>query len=838
MKSMGVNALRTAHNPPSPELMDVCERLGIVVMVEAFDTWRNHKVTFDYASFFGVEAPGTGGRLWSDMDIMEMVHTFKSSPAVIMWSIGNEIRGQTIEDAQRLVADVKSIDTSRPVVWGSDSYRTPPAANSVNGQIAVLLDGVGLNYNTAKSVDALHALYPHTFIFESESSSSTSARGIYQWPQQLNTGENYTPGERLLSSYDNNMASWTMPGEYGLKKDRDRAFFTGQFLWSGFDYIGEPTPYTQFPVKSSFFGAVDTAGFPKDLFYAFASQWATAPMVHLLPMNWTDHQAGDSVVVWAYANVDTVELLLNGTSLGVKHYDHKTTASGKAYLETTEPTGDDKTFSSGSYTSPNGSTGKLHLTWTVPFAPGELTAVASRGGVEVARDTLRTAGAPHALRVTPNRFALPADGHALSYVTVEVVDRNGVVVPSAHDAIHFEVRGGVLAGVDSGRQDSAERYQSHDRAAFGGKALAIVRSDGRPGPITITAAAAGLVPATTTVFEAASSEVDDGRAPDAVGTVGAVDPVIRTPAGVAPALPDTVVVALTDGTAAPRAARWSRITRDQLRSERPYEVEGEAERGARGSAVRVAAHVTPFTTARVQDFTATVPVGVAPLLPPTAMVTDSDGVITAVAIAWDRPPVGALQAPGQFSLHGALTGSRLTTSLAVTVSDGFTAGQNLAPDGVASASFSGAPTTVPAALNNGVLVEATGWSNRYAKDATALLPAFSLAQPTDWVALSWTTPQALDAVVAYFHVAAGLSAPAHLAVSYWDGKAFVPATHQVVAMAASDQPTRIAFDKVATTQIRLVITSAAPGTANGFVQIGELQALGDRPKAAAPPTRP
>lgn len=827
MKAMGVNALRTSHNPPSPELIDVCERLGIVVMVEAFDTWRSHKVQFDYASYFGVEAPGSGGRLWSDVDILEMVNTFKSSPAVIMWSIGNEIRGQTIEDAQRLVADVKSVDASRPVVWGSDSYRSPPAPASVNGQIAVLLDGVGLNYNTAKSVDALHAQYPRTVFFESESSSSTSARGIYQWPQQLNTGEDYTPGHRLVSSYDNNMASWTMPGEYGLKKDRDRQFFTGQFLWSGFDYIGEPTPFSQFPVKSSFFGAVDTAGFPKDLFYAFASQWTQAPMVHLVPMNWTDHQPGEPVAVWAYANVDTVELFLNGSSLGVKRYDHKTTTYGKDYLETTEPTGDDKTFSSGSYTSPNGSTGKLHLTWSVPFAAGELTAVATRGGVEVARDTLRTAGPAHALRLTPNRYAIAAEGRALAYVTVEVVDRNGVVVPSAHHVIHFDVRGGVLAGVDSGRQDSAESYQARDRAAFGGKALAIVRSDGRPGSIVVTATAPGVLPATTTVFETPGR--DDVRSPDAVG---AIEPVVRTPVGAAPALPASVAVVLGDGTASPRAVRWPKPTRPQLESTRPYDVEGELERGARGGPGRVVAHVAPFTVAQVQRFATTVPVGVAPLLPGEATVTDSDGVTAAFAVAWEAVPAGALGAPGAFSVRGSLTGTRLTTSAEVTVSDGFAAGQNLALDAVASASFSGAATTLPAALNNGVLVETTGWSNRYAKEATALLPAFNLAQPTDWVSLTWTTPQALSSLVAYFHLASGLTMPAQLTVTYWNGTAFVPAGHpRVTRAAASDQPTAIAFDKISTTQVRLVITSSAPGTSTGFVQISELQALGDRPNA-------
>ena len=411
------------------------------------------------------------------------------------------IRGQSVEDAERLVADIKSIDTTRPVVWGSDSYRTPPAPDSVNGRIALLLDGVGLNYNTAQSVDALRALYPDTFWFESESSSSTSARGVYQWPHQLNTGEDYTPGQMLVSSYDNNMASWTMPGEYGLKKDRDRKYFTGEFLWSGFDYIGEPTPYfDNFPVKASFFGAVNTAGFPKDLFYAFASQWTAEPMVHLVPMNWTDHEPGEEVVVWAYANVDTVELFLDGASLGVRRYDRKTTTFGAEYLETTEPTGDDKTFPSGSYTSPNGSTGKLHLTWMVPFAPGELVAVASQDGVEVARDTLRTAGPPHALRLSPDRHAIAADGRSLSYVTVEVVDEAGVVVPSAADLIRFEVTGGALAGLDNGRQESAENYKAPQRTAFNGKALAIIRSGDEPGPILVTARADGLVPGNATIL--------------------------------------------------------------------------------------------------------------------------------------------------------------------------------------------------------------------------------------------------------------------------------------------------------------------------------------------------
>jgi beta-galactosidase len=547
MKSMGVNALRTSHNPPSPEVLEICEELGIVVMVEAFDTWRTPKVEYDYGRFFDAN---------SDADVTEMVRAARNSPAVVLWSIGNEIPDSTnaaigVPIAQRLIADVRAADPTRPIVMGSDKYRGVPAPGSAQDRILALLDGMGLNYNTAASVDALHARYPGKFFFESESSSSTSTRGVYQDPGQLNTGENHTPGKRGTSSYDNNLASWTMSGEYGLKKDRDRKYFTGEFLWSGIDYLGEPTPYDDvFPVKASFFGAVDTAGFPKDFYYLFRSQWSSAPMVHLLPMNWTDHRPGEPVSVWAYSNADAVELFLDGKSLGTRTFDRKTTSYGKQYLETTEATGDDKTVTSGpypgSYTSPNGSAGKLHLTWDVPFAPGRLVAVAKRGGVEVARDEVATAGAPAAVRLTPDRKVLAAGGRSPAFVTAEVVDAHGVVVPGADDAIAFHVSGGSLAGLDNGRQESAENYQASSRTAFNGKALAIVRAGEFAGPVTLTARAAGLRTATATVFAT-------GRP----GRVPASPPVPAPPAPPGPLVPpadasfsgspETVPAAMLDG---------------------------------------------------------------------------------------------------------------------------------------------------------------------------------------------------------------------------------------------------------------------------------------------------
>ncbi|MFE9899683.1 glycoside hydrolase family 2 TIM barrel-domain containing protein [Streptomyces achromogenes] len=664
MKSMGVNALRTSHNPPAPELIRVCEELGIVMLVEAFDCWRTGKTWYDYGRFFDE---------WCETDATEMVRAARNSPAVLLWSIGNEIPDSTstagLAMADRIIGAIKAADDTRPLVIGSDKYRRPPAKGSAADLMLAKLDGLGLNYNTAKSVDALHAAYPHLFLFESESSSETSTRGTYQEPEHLNTGENHTPGRREVSSYDNNLASWTMSGEYGHKKDRDRKWFAGQFLWSGIDYIGEPTPYDVFPVKASFFGAVDTAGFPKDMYHLFKSQWTTEPMVHLLPMTW-NHEEGDTVEVWAYANVPTVELFLNGKSLGVREFDVKKTTDGRAYLETTEATGDDKTFTDGpypgSYTSPGGSAGKLHLTWKVPYRPGELRAVARRDGKTVASDVLRTAGAPHAVRLTADRESLAADGRSLAFVTAEITDAHGVVVPDAAHLIAFDVAGGSLAGVDNGRQESAERYQASTRTAFHGKALAIVRSGTRPGTLEVTARVAGLRPGTVRLR--------------------------TTPGGPA-------------ATTAPAVFR--------------------------------------------PDYPA----------PPAYPYAD--------------------------------------------------------------ASYSGRPDTPPAAMLDGD--PATGWSNAFVKQATALLPAFDGAREEDWVSVDFGRARTLDRVAVSFTADAGHTPPARAEVAVWNGHAYVPVTGARTEWAtASDSPTVITFDPVRGSRLRLTLTSARPGRPEGAVRISAL----------------
>jgi beta-galactosidase len=807
LQRAGLNALRTSHNPPSPEMIDVCQRLGIVMMVEAFDCWRIGKNPYDYHLYFDA---------WSDSDIAEMVNSAKNSPAVVMWSIGNEIPGFTDASSlpieKRLMADIRKIDTTRPITANCDQFRTPPAPGSAGEQMLLNLDLVGFSYEPATSMDTFHQRYPKMVLFQSESSSCTSGRGVYQDPGYINTGENYTPGKRLCSSYDNNLSSWTMSHEYVLKVERDRRFSLGQFVWTGTDYIGEPTPFAQFPVKTSAFGLVDTAGFTKDAYFAFQSQWTTPPAVHLVPMDWTSYQPGEQVQVWAYANVRTVELQLNGRSLGSRSYDVKAGPNGARYLETTEPTGDDKNYPSGSYTSPNGSTGRLHLTWSVPFEPGSLVALARDGsGRVVARDRVDTAGQPHALRLTSDKRLIAADGKALAYVTVEVVDEHGVVVPGASDAVTFQVSGaGTLAGADSGKEDDGEGYKSATRTAFNGKAVAVVQAGTGSGPITVTATGPGLAKATATVTAVDAS---------ARGLVGTEPVYLRSAAGRPPALPAEVTGVYADGSTQQLGVRW---TRAGSLDPSTNLVTGQVP----GAAVAAQAMVTGYAAARVEPHTTVTPTGTAPYLPALVTVHDTDGVTHSEPVSWETVEESRYAAPGTFTVRGDAAGRPATA--AVRVTDAFAADRNIArasspTQPSADAGYSGGPDEVPAGMLDGVTTSG-GWSNYYNKSATNTLPAVSKAHPADWVSVSWPDGQRTSTVTAYFTISATRALPKSITVSSWDGSRWRKVSDQQVKWATqSNQPTTITYAPVSSTSIRLDMTSAAPDTATGFLQITQLE---------------
>ncbi|MDQ8734516.1 glycoside hydrolase family 2 TIM barrel-domain containing protein [Paenibacillus sp. LHD-38] len=470
MKDMGVNAIRVTHNPASPELIEACNSLGLLVVEEAFDTWNQSKKTYDFGSFFST---------WAEHDIKEMVDNHKNEPSIIMWSIGNEIYDTTspsgVETVRHLVRWVKEIDTTRPTTIGEDKTRGDKVnVTSLDENIEAIfneVDVIGLNYSE-NNYYGYHQRNAKWKLYGSETSSATRSRGVYTHPYDYNQSMIYADHQQ--SSYDNDYVGWGRTAEDAWKWDRDLKHIAGQFIWTGFDYIGEPTPYYHsFPSKSSYFGAVDTAGFPKDIFYYYQSQWGKKPMVHILPhWNWKD---GDSIRVLVYTNAQKAELLLNGTSLGERRFETKTTSWGASYKETTD--------------------GKTYLDWTVLYKEGTLEAVAmDENDNIICRDKVETAGDPAAVRLTADRQVIVSDGRDLSFITADIVDNAGRIVPTANNLIHFSVEGnGELAGVDNGNAASIERYKDNKRKAFNGKALAVIQSNKQSGEIVVNTTSAGLI---------------------------------------------------------------------------------------------------------------------------------------------------------------------------------------------------------------------------------------------------------------------------------------------------------------------------------------------------------
>jgi beta-galactosidase len=445
MKAMGCNAIRTTHNPADPMVLDLCDRMGFLVIDEAFDAWKeDNKNPNDYNLYFDD---------WAQADLQAMIRRDRNHPSVVMYSIGNEIHDvlteEGVERARRLIAWVREEDSTRPVTHGSNFNEMGTAA-------ADLLDVVGYNYHPYL-YDRQHSEFPHWRMYASETSSALRSRGVYKSP----TGENILTGDdRQCSSYDNSIPEWGSSAEKSHRDVITRRFLAGEFIWTGVDYLGEPTPY-EWPARSSYFGIVDTCGFPKDVYGFYQSRWTSRPMIHLLPhWNWSE---GEPVAVWVYTNCESAELFLNGISLGIRRF-----VEG----------------------------GPFHLEWIVPFQPGALRAEASLGGRVAAVAEVRTAGAPQAIRLTADRNIIAADGEDLAFLTAEITDGQGVMVPAAGDKVEFSIEGpGILAGTDNGNPICHESFQSAERSAFHGKCLAIVQSTGTPGRITVRASSAGLRPA-------------------------------------------------------------------------------------------------------------------------------------------------------------------------------------------------------------------------------------------------------------------------------------------------------------------------------------------------------
>jgi beta-galactosidase len=454
LKAMGCNAIRTAHNPPAPEFLDLCDKMGFLVMDEAFDMWKKKKNSKDYHLDFP---------LWHKRDLEDMLKRDRNHPSIILWSIGNEIREQFdstgIAITKELVGIVKSIDETRPVI----SALTETVASKNFIYQANALDIYGLNYNHKLYKD-FPVNYPGVKFLATETTSALETRGFYdtadtirRWPKDGKTKFKEGNKEWSASSYDNVSAYWGSTHEETWKEAKKYPHVSGLFVWTGFDYLGEPLPYP-WPARSSYFGIVDLAGFPKDSYYMYQSEWTDKPVLHVFPhWNW---EAGKTVEVWAYYNqADEVELYLNGKSLGKK------TKQGD----------------------------ELHVSWKVRFEVGTLLAVSRKAGKEVLVKTIHTAAAAAKIELEADRKTISADGKDLSFVTVRILDKDGNLVPDADQLVQFKLEGqGSIAGVDNGFQASLEPFKADYRKAFHGLCLAIIQSAESAGSIKLTATAPGL----------------------------------------------------------------------------------------------------------------------------------------------------------------------------------------------------------------------------------------------------------------------------------------------------------------------------------------------------------
>jgi beta-galactosidase len=473
LREMGCNAIRTSHNPPAPEFLDLCDRLGFLVMNEAFDEWRVPKGQigpYGYSQYFDE---------WHERDVTDFVRRDRNHPSVVLWSAGNEIGDQNAPHGVETLRDLVTIfhreDPTRLVTAGCDQIAAEPKA--VSQEFLGLLDVVGYNYvdrwrdRREKYYSIDRAAYPQRRVIGTESSGMGGVRGEYSalipGAAPPTTGRAFA-AQRGVRGLDTEEL-WRFVSTHD--------YVAGDFMWTGIDYLGEAF----WPTKSGSAGVIDTCGFPKDGYYFYQSQWIAKPVLHLFPhWTWKGHE-GQFLPVICYTNCDTVELFLNGKSVGLKGYAFPRPGMEQRY---------------GTYPArarvPR-TTNDLHLSWDVPYEPGTLKAVGTKDGKVVIEREVSTAGEASAISLSVDRETIHADRRDVAHVTVRVLDSQGRVVPEAAHEIAFQVEGpGRPIGLDNGNPASHEDFKANRRAAFHGLALGIVQSTGKPGRIQVSAAASGL----------------------------------------------------------------------------------------------------------------------------------------------------------------------------------------------------------------------------------------------------------------------------------------------------------------------------------------------------------
>ena len=464
MQDMGANAIRTSHNMPAPEYVKIADEMGMLLAVESFDEWAIPKVQNGYHLYF---------KDWAEKDLTNLVKHYRNNPSVIMWFIGNEVEEQSnIEGSRvaRFLQDViRKYDSTRPISNGMDR-----PDDILKNNMAATMDLVGFNYRPFKYEEAYKKL-PQQLLLGSETVSTISSRDVYKFPVERKAMAKYP--DQQTSSYDVEHCSWSNLPEDNFIYDEELPYMIGEFIWTGIDYLGEPTPYyVEWPSHSSYFGAVDLATLPKDRFYLYRSHWnKSEETLHILP-HWTwNGREGEVTPIFVYTNYPTAEVFINGKSQG------KQTKNLSIPLRETENPESQKTFERQK---------RYRLMWlNTKYEPGSVKVVAYNDkGEAVAEKEIHTAGKPYQIKLTADRNYIKADGKDLAYITVEVVDKEGNVCPNVNDLVQFEVKGaGKFRASANGDATSLDLFHEPKMHLFNGKLMAIVQASEKTGEIIFKA---------------------------------------------------------------------------------------------------------------------------------------------------------------------------------------------------------------------------------------------------------------------------------------------------------------------------------------------------------------
>ena len=853
LQKMGVNSIRTTHNPAAKALIDVCNEKGVLVVEEVFDMWNRSKNgnTEDYGKWFGQAIAGDNAVLggdkdetWAKFDLTSTINRDRNAPSVIMWSLGNEmmegISGSVSgfpATSAKLVAWTKAADSTRPMTYGDNKIKANWNESNTMGDNLTANGGVvGTNYSDGANYDKIRTTHPSWAIYGSETASAINSRGIYN-----RTTGGAQSSDKQLTSYDNSAVGWGAVASSAWYDVVQRDFVAGTYVWTGFDYLGEPTPWNgtgsgavgSWPSpKNSYFGIVDTAGFPKDTYYFYQSQWNDdVHTLHILPA-WNENVvakgSGNNVPVVVYTDAAKVKLYFTpkGSTekrlIGEKSFTKKTTAAGYTY-QVYEGTDKDSTAHK-----------NMYLTWNVPWAEGTISAEAydennrliPEGSTE-GNASVTTTGKAAKLKADADRKTITADGKDLSYIEVDVTDANGHIVPDAANRVTFDVKGaGKLVGVDNGSSPDHDSYQADNRKAFSGKVLAIVQSTKEAGEITVTAKADGLQSSTVKIATTAVPGTSTEK------TVRSFyysrNYYVKT--GNKPILPSDVEVRYSDGTSDRQNVTWDAVSDDQIAKAGSFSVAGTV------AGQKISVRVTMIDEiGALLNYSASTPVGTPAVLPGSRPAVLPDGTVTSAnfAVHWTKPAdtvyntAGTVKVPGtatvfgkEFKVTATIRVQRSQVTIGSSVSgNALRLTQNIPADKQSDTlnAIKDGSTTVDA--NTGGGANPSAWTNW----------AYSKAgHNTAEITFEYATEQQLGQIVMYFFRDSNAvrfpdAGKTKIQISA-DGKNWtdLAATETIAAQESSDRvkPYTYDFAPVGATFVKVTVTNADTTTPSGVVCAG------------------